>query len=125
MEDIRQSVLDILNDGRDTLLQYDADGVLSYDHDDSGMEDQAVDDYVPIREFVPYGMLQRESLEAWLASIPDLDNRYYCEGLIDLYCEIQENKDLPSKMKRLYVADLPKPPATFKIISRFVEGGKL
>lgn len=23
-----------------------------------------------IREFVPYGMLQRESLDAWLASIP-------------------------------------------------------
>lgn len=129
LEDIRQSVLKILNEGRETLLKYDADGKLSYAHDDSNHEHEEVDDFVPIRKFVPYGMLQRECLEAWLASIePDgyddkghaiPDNRFYCESLIERYCEIQEDKDLSSKHRRLYLDNLPDPPETFKIVASF------
>lgn len=134
LEDIRQSVLEILNEGRETLLKYDAEGKLSYVHDDSDREHEVVDDFIPIREFVPYGMLQRESLDAWLASIkpdyydekgtPVCDNRSYCTYLIERYCEIQEDKDLSSKHRRLYLDDLLDPPDTFKILSSFGDGGK-
>ncbi|WP_135605540.1 hypothetical protein [Methanococcoides sp. NM1] len=76
-------------------------------------------------------MLQRESLNAWLVSIeadgvdekanPIMDNCNYCETLIERYCEIQEDHDLSSKLRRLYLDDLPNPPDSFKIVSRFGE----
>ncbi len=119
LDDIRCSILSVLNEGRSTTLLYTPEGNLLFDHDDSDIEDEEIDNYIPLREYIAYGDVQQESVDAWVSSITDPDCMHYVEYLLERYRDILDS-DIPSKMKRLYSADLRDPPDSFKIKASFV-----
>ncbi len=113
LEAVRQSVLDVLNENRDKPLCILDDGTLCYSGDDDG--DDVDDGFIPLSEFVPHSQIEAEAVNAWLSSVSNLDNRAYCEYLINRYRAICSDSTIPSKMRRLFSADLVDPPDSFVI----------
>ena len=113
--DIQKSVLEVLNRGRNTPFVVGLDGALVFEHEEK--ENLNIDDYIPIRDFLPYDSVSREWVGSFIASIQNVDNMHYVQSLIEYYTRLCDDPDIPGKMKRIFVSDLPDPPDSFKIVS--------
>ncbi|WP_406657386.1 hypothetical protein V7O62_02205 [Methanolobus sp. ZRKC2] len=117
IQEIQSSVLDILNEKRTRPYTVDIDGELCYLDDEDSISDETLEErgLIKINKLRAHDAISAESVDAWLASIENQDNRAYVEYLLSEYSRILDDDDIPQKMRRLFLKDLRDPPDSFKI----------
>lgn len=100
---VQSEILEVLNRGRDKPYTLDDAGELTFLSEDENSPTMRDRGYIPVHEYLAYDAVSREAQDAWLASIKNLDNRAYCEYLIDLFERLKDSR-LPGKMKRLFTS---------------------
>ncbi|WP_321430105.1 hypothetical protein [uncultured Methanolobus sp.] len=100
---VQAEILEVLNRGRDKPYTLDESGELTFLSENENSPTMRERGYIPVHEYLAYDPVSREAQDAWLASIKNLDNRSYCEYLIDLFERLKDSR-LPGKMKRLFTS---------------------
>ena len=103
MMQVQYEVLEVINRGRDKPYTIDESNELIFSNERENSPTMRERGYIPVHEYLAYDPVSREAQDAWLASIKNLDNRAYCEYLIDLFERLKDSR-LPGKMKRLFTS---------------------
>jgi len=111
--EIERTVLEILNNGRDRLLELDNKGSVKWAS--PLIEDKEI---IPITNFRLYSLDSHQYVQDFVLSVQGSvkysANSDYFEYLIDLYNQVQDSKEIPLKWKKLFIAP-------FDILPPFVQ----
>lgn len=115
IQNIQLSVLDILNENRTKPYSVNSDGELCYLSEELEEKTAEEQGYLHLKEFIAYDEMSAECVDAWVKSIPSVDNANYVLYLISEYSRILKDDTIPQKQRRLFLADLQDPPESFTI----------
>jgi len=111
--EIEHTVLEILNNGRDRLLELDNKGSVRWAS--PLIKDKEI---IPITNFRLYSLDSHQYVQDFVLSVKGSvkysENTDYYEYLIDLYNQVQDSKEIPIKWKKLFIAP-------FDILPPFVQ----